>query len=183
MTGHTVTPMAFRATPVFVLAGLALAAVSGVAMAQIGTGGGPIQVEADNIDFQPASRQAIFSGNAVVIQDGTVLRSSNLRVTYRGNGPNGGDIDKVFADTEVFYTSASERVRGDRATFDAVNNVVVFTGRVIVTQGQNVLRGQQLTLNTLTRASTMRGLDGRVRAVFFPDAAPAGSPAKATPKR
>jgi lipopolysaccharide export system protein LptA len=174
--------MAFRAAVPSALA-LALALGAVAAHAQIGTGGGPIQVEADTIDFQPANRQAIFSGNAVVVQDGTVLRSANLRVTYRGNGANGGDIDKVFADTEVFYTSATERVRGDRATFDAVNNVVVFSGRVIVTQGQNVLRGQQLTLNTVTRASTMKGMDGRVRAVFFPDQAPAGGSAKASPRR
>jgi lipopolysaccharide export system protein LptA len=165
-TDKPALPQTIRAAALAVALGVAAVAS---AHAQIGTGGGPIQVEADNIDFQPQSRQAVFSGNAVVIQDGTVLRSSVLRVTYRGNGQSSGDIDKVFADTEVFYTSPTEKVRGDRATFDAVNNVVVFTGRVIVTQGQNVLRGQQLTLNTQTRASTMRGLDGRVRAVFFPN--------------
>jgi lipopolysaccharide export system protein LptA len=159
------------------LVAVAALAFAGVAMAQIGSGDQPIQVEADNIDYQPQRSLALFSGNAVVIQGQTVLRSANLRVAYRGS-----DIDKVFADTEVFYTSPTERVRGDRAVFDVTNDTVTFSGNVIVTQGQNVVRGQQLVLNTETNASTMRGMDGRVRAVFFPDRA-TKSPAKTAPKQ
>lgn len=168
--------------PLFALSALVtVLAVAGAASAQIGDADQPIQVEADNIDYQPQRSMALFSGNAVVIQGRTVLRSANLRVAYRGS-----DIDRVFADTEVFFTSPTERVRGDRAVFDVSNDTVVFSGNVIVTQGQNVVRGQQLTLNTETNASTMRGMDGRVRAVFFPDRAnkaPAKSAPKQAPKR
>lgn len=131
--------------------------------------GGPVEVAANDLSFDPTSGVTILTGNASVTQDGAVLRAPRIRVTYlRTAGGGTGNIDKVFTDGETFYVTPTERIRGDRAIFDAPANIVQFTGNVTAVQGQNVLRGSLLTLNTKTRASTMRGIDGRVRAVFFP---------------
>lgn len=136
--------------------------------AQTAATGGPIQIEADSVDIRPQDRVVFLSGNAVVIQNGNALRSNTLRVTYRGEpGADGSQIDKVFADTEVFYITPNERVRGDNGVFDAVNNTITIRGRVVVTQGRSVVQGSELVVNTVTRQSRMRGVDGRVRAVFF----------------
>jgi lipopolysaccharide export system protein LptA len=146
------------------------------------TSGGPVEVAANDLSFDPASGVTILTGNASVTQDGAVLRAPRIRVTYlRTPGGGTGNIDKVFTDGETFYVTPTERIRGDRAIFDAPANIVQFTGNVTAVQGQNVLRGSLLTLNTKTRASTMRGIDGRVRAVFFPSsqaATAASAPAK-----
>ena len=132
------------------------------------TTGGPIQIEADSVDIRPQDRVVFLSGNAVVIQNGNALRSNTLRVTYRGEpGADGSQIDKVFADTEVFYITPNERVRGDNGVFDATNNTITIRGRVVVTQGRSVVQGSELVVNTVTRQSRMRSVDGRVRAVFF----------------
>jgi lipopolysaccharide export system protein LptA len=149
--------------------------IAGVAMAQVGrTGGGPVEVAAQDLSFDPSSGVTILTGNASVTQDGSVLRAPRIRVTYlRGAGGVTGNVDKVITEGETFYVTPTERIRGDRAVFDAPANTVQFSGNVTAIQGQNVLRGSLLTLNTKTRASTMRGLDGRVRAVFFPSSQPA----------
>ena len=98
-----------------------------------------------------------------------MLRAPRIRVTYlRGSGGATGAVDKVYTEGETFYVTPNEKIRGDSAVFDSPANTVQFTGNVTAVQGRNVLRGSLLTLNTKTRASTMRGLDGRVRAVFFP---------------
>jgi lipopolysaccharide export system protein LptA len=149
----------------------------GFALAQAArTGGGPVEVAAQDLSFDPASGVTILTGNASVTQDGAILRAPRIRVTYlRGaNGAN-GNVDKVYTEGETFYVTPTERIRGDRAIFDAPANTVQFMGNVTAVQGQNVLRGSLLTLNTKTRASTMRGLDGRVRAVFFPSTQPAAA--------
>jgi lipopolysaccharide export system protein LptA len=149
--------------------------------------GGPIEVAANDLSYDPTSGVTILTGNASVTQDGTVLRAPSIRVTYlRNSGGGTGNVDKVYTDGETFYVTPTERIRGDRAVFDAPANTVQFFGNVTAVQGQNVLRGSLLTLNTKTRASTMRGIDGRVRAVFFPQsqsgaanaASTAASPAK-----
>lgn len=146
-------------------AGLALSMITPQAGAQ-SPRNAQIQVEADTIDYRPQERIALLSGNAVVVQNGTVLRSNILRITYQANGQQ---IDRVQADQEVFFSRDDQRVRGDRGVLDAETNTVTITGNVVVTQGRNVLQGHQLVFNTLTNASTMRGADGRVRAVFFQD--------------
>jgi lipopolysaccharide export system protein LptA len=148
------------------LVAAAVAVILGAAVpagAQI-SGSGPIQVEAETIDYRPQERMALLTGNAVVVQGGTVLRSNVLRIIYRANSE---EIDRVQADQEVFFSRADQRVRGDSGVLEAASNTVTITGNVVVTQGRNVLQGQQLVYNTRTGASTMRGIDGRVRAVFF----------------
>ncbi len=144
--------------------------LGGVALAQgARSSGGPVEVAAQDLSFDPSSGVTILTGNASVTQDGAVLRAPRIRVTYlRGAGGATGNVDKVFTEGETFYVTPTEKIRGDRAVFDAPANTVQFTGNVTAIQGQNVLRGSLLTLNTKTRASTMRGMDGRVRAVFFP---------------
>jgi lipopolysaccharide export system protein LptA len=169
-----------------VLSVMALGALglSGAALAQqAARSGGPVEVAAQDLAFDPSSSVTILTGNASVTQDGAVLRAPRIRVTYLRNASGGtGSIDKVFTEGETFYVTPNERIRGDRAIFDAPANTVQFIGNVTAVQGQNVLRGSLLTLNTKTRASTMRGIDGRVRAVFFPSSQ-TQSPAKsAAPK-
>jgi lipopolysaccharide export system protein LptA len=151
-----------------------------IAVAQAGrASGGPVEVAAQDLSFDPSTGVTILTGNASVTQDGAVLRAPRIRVTYlRGSGGFTGNVDKVYTEGETFYVTPTERIRGDRAVFDAPANTVQFTGNVTAIQGQNVLRGSLLTLNTKTRASTMRGIDGRVRAVFFPSSQPAAAKKK-----
>ena len=152
--------------------------IANAAYAQISGGGGPVEVSANDLTYDPSTGVSILVGNAAVSQDGAVLRAPRIRVTYlRGAAGSNGDIDKVFTEGETFYVTATEKIRGDRAIFDAPSNTVQFFGNVVAVQGQNVLKGSLLTINTRTRASTMKGIDGRVRAVFFPTSGQSG-PAK-----
>ncbi len=151
---------------------LALIGFAGFAIAQ-NNEGGPVQVTANEIDVQPQNNMAIFSGNAEVIQDGAVIRSSKFNVYYGAAGTaNDGKIDRVVSNTEIFYVSPTEKVRGDRGEYNASTKTITFVGNVILTQGQNVLTGTELTINTVTRASNMKSSNGRVRAVFFPKSEP-----------
>jgi len=160
---------------------LGLGLVGGTALAQATNGNGPIEVSANDLTYDPAAGVSTLVGNASVAQDGAVLRAPRIRVTYlRGSNGANGDIDKVYTEGETFYVTPTEKIRGDRAIFDAPANTVQFFGNVVAVQGQSVLKGSMLTLNTKTRASTMRGMDGRVRAVIFPnnDQTSKGGPAR-----
>jgi lipopolysaccharide export system protein LptA len=168
------------AAPSFMIL-LGLGFVGSTALAQATSGNGPIEVSANDLVYDPAAGVSTLVGNASVAQDGAVLRAPRIRVTYlRGSNGNNGDIDKVYTEGETFYVTPTEKIRGDRAIFDAPANTVQFFGNVVAVQGQSVLKGSMLTLNTKTRASTMRGMDGRVRAVIFPNNGEAskGSPAR-----
>jgi lipopolysaccharide export system protein LptA len=53
-----------------------------------------------------------------------------------------------------------QNATGDSAVFNMRDNTVVLTGNVIVTRGQDVLRGQRLVVNLTSGVSKMDG--GRV---------------------
>ncbi|KAF0111902.1 MAG: hypothetical protein FD128_1548 [Hyphomonadaceae bacterium] len=72
---------------------------AGFAVAQNQTGG-PVQVSANEIDLQPLTNTAVFSGNAEVIQSGNVLRSARFRVQYTAAGA----IERIVTDSEIFFT-------------------------------------------------------------------------------
>ena len=153
----------FKAKAAFALALLLCVGTTSLAQSN---GEGPIQVSASEIDVQPANNMAIFSGNAEVVQNGAIIRSAKFKVFYGGG--NGGKIEKVVSDSETFYSSATEKARGDSAVFDANSNTITFIGNVILTQGQNVVTGEELRVNTQSKQSIMKSSNGRVRAVFFP---------------
>jgi lipopolysaccharide export system protein LptA len=153
------------------------------AAGQVSRGGGPIQIEAATVELIPNDRVAIFTGNVIVVQGQTQLRSATMRVQYReargaAAQPQGaavtGDIERMTADGEVFYATPEERARGDRAVFEAATDTITITGNVILTRGQDVVRGDTLTINATTRRSVIRSNQSsqRVRGVFFPAESP-----------
>lgn len=154
------------------------------AAGQVSRGGGPIQIEAATVELIPNDRVAIFTGNVIVVQGQTQLRSATMRVQYReargaaAQQPQGaavtGDIERMTADGEVFYATPEERARGDRAVFEAATDTITITGNVILTRGQDVVRGDTLTINATTRRSVIRSNQSsqRVRGVFFPAESP-----------
>lgn len=156
---------------------LAVAVLSGPAIGQVSTNqGGPIQIDSDELELIPDQNLALFTRNVVVVQGPSVLRTNNLRVLYRG-GANGAvpgnqsEIDKIYADSEVFYSTPQERARGDRAVYDAATDLVTITGNVVLTRGDDVLKGDVLTIQQRTRRTVMKSNNGnkeRVRAVIFP---------------
>ena len=67
----------------------------------------------------------------------------------------------------MFYVTATETARGDRAVYTLPDEVVVLTGSVVLTQGCNVSTGEELVINMRTGISRLTGGNGRVRSLFF----------------
>jgi lipopolysaccharide export system protein LptA len=57
---------------------------------------------------------------------------------------------------------------GDRGDFDMRTNTVVLTGKVVVTKGKDVLRGERLVVNLTDGVSKMEGGRAPIEAMFEP---------------
>jgi lipopolysaccharide export system protein LptA len=57
-----------------------------------------------------------------------------------------------------------QNATGDRADFDMPTNTIIISGNVVVTKGQDVLRGQRLVVNMTDGVSRVEG--GRVDALI-----------------
>ena len=66
----------------------------------------------------------------------------------------------------VVVTQKDQIAYGDRGDFDMRNNTVVLSGKVVVTKGQDVMRGERLVVNLTDGVSRMEG--GRVEGIINP---------------
>lgn len=142
----------------------------------------PIEIEADNLEVLDAQNLAIFRGNVVVLQGTATLQTTELRVHYQSGG--GGEIGPssnqglrlLEAMGNVRIRSEDQYATGNDARFDFETEMITLTGDVMLQQGDNIVRGQLLTVDLTTRESRLDAAPsgsntGRVTGVFVPGAA------------
>ena len=150
----------------------------------------PVDITADALEVVNTQCLSIWSGSAEALQDRTRLRADVLK-TYSKKGPTRpggqsgacGALIKMEATGNVYYVTPQQRVRGDAAVYDVESETIVITGDVVAVNGENVLRGERLTINAATGDAQMqsnskgRAGKARPRAVIYPNKSPADSSA------
>jgi lipopolysaccharide export system protein LptA len=180
----------------------------------------PIDIESDLLTVHDAKKYATFSGNVKAVQGTTTLRAQELDVHYVGGsdkltGQSGGtvpvasqtaapgaqgagnstQINKIEARGNVVITSEDDQTTtSDWALYDVPAQLVTVGGNVVLTQGQNVLKGDRLIIDLKTGESRFENTGnaaagGRIRALFMPkqegatSAASTAEPAGAKPDK
>jgi lipopolysaccharide export system protein LptA len=141
----------------------------------------PVKIRAASLEVRDKEKVATFSGDVHVVQGDTDMRCKTLMVYYEDNsnkdsketvkaaqpGPGGsGQIRRMEARGNVVVTQKDQTATGDRGDFDMRTNTVVLSGKVVVTKGRDVLRGERLVVNLTDGVSRMEG--GQVEALFEP---------------
>ncbi len=161
--------------------------VAGPAAAQLANDSdAPVDITADALEVVNTQCLSIWSGSAEALQDRTRLRADVLktyskkgpaRPSAANAGPGGGScgaLTRMEANGNVYYVTPQQRVRGDAAVYDVDADTIVITGDVVAVNGQNVLRGERLTINATTGDAQMqsntkgRASKARPRAVIYP---------------
>ncbi len=154
----------------------------------------PISIESDQLDIDDSSAVATFTGNVAVAQGETQLKTGKLLVHYVKGGENSGgalgavpggsnQIEKLEASEKVYVKSGDQVATADRATFNMSSQVVVMTGEVVLSQGQNVATGCVLTIQMETGLASLQSRDcpgtetsgGRVKMMLTPGQGAAGN--------
>lgn len=136
----------------------------------------PINIEADSLEVRDGEKIAIFSGNVKVVQGKVTLQTTKLKVSYKGDARDAGQqqIERLEAQGKVLVTSDDQTTTGDWATFEMASQLITVGGDVVLTQGQNVLRGTKLLVDLKSGKSRLEskrsGNNGRVQGVFMPNA-------------
>jgi len=125
------------------------AATAEAAAPLLGGGQGPIDITANRLDIDDTGKTATFTGNVVARQAGAALATSSLEVHYEGDsaqatssaaaiagGGGSTKISRIVSNAPVVMTRApQDRVSGAQFEFDAVKEVAVLTGNVVMTSG------------------------------------------------
>jgi lipopolysaccharide export system protein LptA len=130
----------------------------------------PVHIEAATLEVRDKQKQATFSGDVRVKQGDTGLRCKSLVVFYEQSGaptdagktlqaanpgPGGEQrIKRLEARGGVVVTQKDQTATGELGIFDMKTNTVTLTGNpVVMTQGQNVLRGGKLVVDLTSGVS------------------------------
>lgn len=168
-----------RARPTFglLVAGLLAAAVlpaDALAQGQGPFGGfkhdrsAPIEITSDALEVRQAQNLAVFSGEVVAGQGTLRLTADRVEVTYDAEAEDDsetGAIQNLEATGNVFISNGAETAQGSEAQYDVESGLITMTGDVVLTQGQNVISGQRLTINLNEGQGRV---EGRVKSIFTP---------------
>ena len=130
--------------------------------------GQPVKIEAARLEVRDKDKVATFTGNVKVVQGDTVMRCKSLIVFYEQQGQAAGapamkaatpgpggssQISRLEATGGVTVNQKEQTATGDKALFDMKANTVTLQGNVVVSQGQNVMRGDRLVVNLTSGVS------------------------------
>lgn len=142
------------------------------------SGDAPIEIVSDRLEVRDQEQTAIFTGNVSLVQDTFLLRTVRMVVHYAGTGEgstsgNGTQVERIEAEGKVYIKSNEQVATGDHGTFEMATGVMVLTGKeVVLTEGDNVVVGCRLTMNTKSGESQVDGCGeetGRVRMLLQPE--------------
>lgn len=147
---------------------LAQTAVDTTEIAQSARQPGEVNIEADRMEVLDQEKQAIFIGNVDAQRGNIAFKTDRLVANYEETAGESGGTDVTFLEATgaVVIETPEQRITGAWAKMDVKANQVTVGGDVVVTQGNTVLRGEQLIVDLNKDTSEMTG--GRVRGRFVP---------------
>lgn len=154
----------------------------------------PLKITSVSLEVRDKDKVATFSGDVHLVQGDTTLRSKTLMVFYDDEAdkdkaeapkpkpapaagaaePMSQQIRRVEAKGGVLVTQKDQTATGESGIFDMQGNTVTLLGNVVISQGQNVVRGDRLTVDLTSGVSRVEcgktQAQCRVQALLQPSA-------------
>jgi lipopolysaccharide export system protein LptA len=153
----------------------------------------PVQIEAASLEVRDKNKTATFSGSVQVVQGDTKMKCQTLVMFYgkevgiagataaidaKPNGPmpqSAQNIRRIEARGGVTVVTKDQTASGDLGIYDLVSKTITLTGNVVVSQGQNVIHGERVVVDTVSGNARVESTNeggattpGRVRALIQP---------------
>jgi lipopolysaccharide export system protein LptA len=150
----------------------------------------PIKITSTSLEVRDKEHIATFIGNVIVVQGDSTMKCKTLVVFYdetpatapadgAKSGSSNQQIKRLEAKGGVVVIQKGQTATGDNGEFEMKTNTAILTGNVVVTQGDNVIRGEKLIVDMTTGISHVeagKSGKGRVDALFKPGSQPSAQP-------
>ena len=124
-----------------------------------------VQITADLFTVDENTKEAVFTGNVVVIHPTVKVWAEKVVAIYGETGPS--DIESFVASGAVRLETDDQDATGDQAVFTPGNQLLHLTGNVTVVNASGTVDAEELVVNLETNISTFTSTDGgRVTGVF-----------------
>jgi lipopolysaccharide export system protein LptA len=151
----------------------------------------PIQIDAKTLEVRDKSKIATFSGDVKVVQGDTTMHCDKLVVFYgqeigiadnkqpvqtsadSSAVPGAQNIRRIEARGHVTVTDKDQSASGNIGVYDLRTKTITLTGNVVVSQGDDVIHGERVVVDTVTGNAHVEAApgttQGRVRALIIPN--------------
>ena len=119
-----------------------------------------VDIEADRLDVNTKNGTAIFKGRVKATRPDITVKGNTLTLTYDQASRKitlltaEGNVDILWKDKEA--TCA-------KAVYNLASEVMVLTGNVVITRGQERITGQKATMDRKNDTQVVEGAGGRVK--------------------
>jgi lipopolysaccharide export system protein LptA len=126
----------------------------------------PVQITSDLFTVDETTREAVFTGNVVVVHPTVKVWADKVIAVYGDAGPS--DIESFIASGSVKLENDEQTATGDQAVFTPGDQLLRLTGNVEVINASGTIQAGELVVNLATNVSTFTssGSGGRVTGVF-----------------
>jgi lipopolysaccharide export system protein LptA len=127
----------------------------------------PIEITADRLSADNAKNSVTFEGTVHAKQGDVTLHADKIYAEY---SKSVGAIEKIVADGNVRVTQPGRSATSARAVFYNLEQRIVLSGNTVLTQGENTLKGETVTIFLRENRSVVSGGEGggRVSGVIYP---------------
>ena len=146
----------------------------------------PISVEADHLEVFDKEKRAVYSGNVVVVQGESTMKSGKMIVFYANDGQegtsqpaqnaapalgNGNSLRRLETYEGTTIVSKDQIAVGNQGVYDKETNRMILTGNVALTQNGNVTKGEKLVYDLNTGVAVVEAApnSGRVKSLLVPN--------------
>lgn len=119
-----------------------------------------VDIEADRLDVSTRDQTAVFRGNVKATRDDIVVRGNTLALAYDQKTRK---VSTLTADGDVSIQWKGKEATCSRVVYNLARQIMVLTGNVVITRGQERLSGQKVTLDLKNDSQTVEGSGGRVK--------------------
>lgn len=103
----------------------------------------PIRLKSDTLEWDYNGNVVTFKGNVIATQEDVTLYSDRLVMYYEGST---NEVNRIVAEGAVRIVQLDRRATAERAVFYNPEKKIVLTGRPVVTQGNNRVIGEVITI-------------------------------------
>ncbi len=155
----------------------------------------PIHVQSMTLNLKPNEQKAIFAGDTKITQDSLTIEAATLTAWYHNKESkqrvneaiNNSNLSRLKADGYITLKLPGRKAEADQGIYDIDAGYIELIGNVVLTQQQNVLKGEYFTYNVVTGISRLRNAKTPTNAAndtakdASTDAASTSDPTEATP--
>ena len=125
-----------------------------------------VQITSDLFTVDEKTKEAVFTGNVVVIHPTVKVWAQKVIAVYGDAGP--GDIESFIASGSVKLETDEQTATGEQAVFTPGDQLLRLTGNVQVVNASGTIAAGELVVNLDTNVSTFTssGSGGRVTGVM-----------------